>query len=294
MKRKTSPLRIAGRLVVAVPVMLGLTDASTLRDAQADQRFEVVSVRRVEIQPVNGGIPVFPVIGGVGTSNPGRVIYRGTWLTSLITEAFGVRADQITGPAWLASARYDVVANIPAGTSKDQFKIMLGNLLRDRFDLLFHIESKSRQVDALRVGKNGIRFKETGRGTDTPRIATTAAVPRDAQGFLVLPPDFKGVSAIPVEGEIFITAQDGAIAGLLGFVERMTGRPVIDETGLTGHYDFRIHFEWIRRIRDGGADSSPPSVFTAVEEQLGLKLEPASRALDQLVIDSINREPTEN
>ena len=70
-----------------------------------------------------------------------------------------------------------------------------------------------------------------------------------------------------------------------------------DETGLTGHYDFKIHYEWMRRATDpatGVAPDPAPSVFTAVEEQLGLKLESATHSFPQLIIDAIDREPTDN
>ena len=96
------------------------------------------------------GVPVFPVTGGVGTAQPLRVTYRGTWLPPLIAEAFDVRWDQITGPAWLSTERYDIVANIPQGATKDDFKLMLADLLRERFRLRSHMHSKIRPIYALR------------------------------------------------------------------------------------------------------------------------------------------------
>ena len=120
----------------------------------------------------------------------------------------------------------------------------------------------------------------------------------DAQGFPILPPNYHGMISLPARGEIFAVAQDAPIASLVGMIDSPlgAGRPVIDETGLTGHYDFKIHFEWRRRSADaGGVPSDPaPSVFNAVEAQLGLKLESASRPFDHFIIDSIDREPTEN
>ena len=73
------------------------------------------------------------------------------------------------------------------------------------------------------------------------------------------------------------------------------GLPVIDETGLTGRYDFKLHFEQSRPRTDTGVASGPaPSIFTAVEEQLGLRLESSTASFDHLVVDSIDREPTGN
>ena len=282
-------------MLLALTVILGVMNGSTLRaQAQSDLRFEVASVRRVEIPTVNGGVPVFPITGGIGSSDPRRIGYRATWLSGLIAHAFDVRSDQIVGPE-LGGYRYDIVANIPAGTTKEQFKIMLGNLLRDRFKLRFRVGSSVRPVYILRVGKNGPKFKEaiSRRGDDaTP---SSGAVRNDAEGFPTLPPDYRGLVGNPSGGDMRLAAQDIPIADFARFIEPSTGRPVMDETMLAGRYDLKIRFEWLRRSANAGAAlDSAPSLFTAVEEQLGLKLEPASRPFPQLIIDSIDREPTEN
>lgn len=289
---KKAALAIAGILAVAIPVILGVMNVPALRaQAQADQRFEVASIRRAEIPANPNGVPVFPTTGGVGTSSPLRITYRGTWLFSLIAEAFGVRADQITGPEWVNKDRWDIVANIPEGATKEQFKIMLGNLLQDRFHLRFHMGSKDRPVYVLRVGKNGPKFKETARVADDATPAKAGAP--DASGFPVLSPNYKGSVGMPGPDGMFLVGQDVPLTQIAGWFEGKAGRPIVDETGLTGRYDVKIHFEWMSR-RPATAPSSAPSVFTAVEEQLGLKLESATRSFPQFIIDSIDREPTEN
>ena len=286
-------LAAAGVLAVAIPVILGIVNAPVARaQAQSDLRFEVASVRRVEIAlTAKGGVPVFPVTGGVGTSDPGRIAYRGTWLSNLMSQAFGIPPDQIIGPDWLGRERYDVVANIPEGATKEQFNAMLGNLLRDRFHLRFHIESRTRAVYVLRVANNGPKFKETA-AVSAPEDAK-GKVGLDAEGFPTMPPGRRGMTAMPRPGQIFMTAQDMSIAELARAIDDPPSgidRPIIDETGLTGRYDFKLHMEW-GRVTDIGA---APNVFSAVEGQLGLKLEKANRRLDHLIIDSIDREPTEN
>jgi bla regulator protein BlaR1 len=295
---KKAGLAIAGALAIAIPVILGVTNAPLLR-AQSDPnlRFEVASVRRVEIPANDRGVPVFPPTGGIGTSDPTRYTWHGAWLMNLMTQAFGVRADQITGAAWLKVQyeRYDIVANIPEGATKEQFDVMLGNLLRDRFHLRFHMDSKILPVYALRVSKNGPKFKETARRADdatTPRGGIGAP---DAQGCPTLPPNYQGMVGWPSPGEICWAGQDVLIAKLAGLIEQPAGRPVIDETGLAGHYDFKIRFENVRRPADSGVASDPgPSIFSAVEQQLGLKLESSTHPFPQLIIDSIDRDPTEN
>ena len=283
----------ACKLALAILLTLAATSSPGLRaQAQSDLRFEVASVRRVEVPSTTFGVPVFPVTGGVGTSEPLRITYRATWLNALIATAFGIPGSQITFPPGMGSDRYDIVANIPEGTTKEQFNVMLGNLLRDRFHLKFHIESKKTPVYALRVAKNGLKLKETTRHADdtTPPHALGA----DANGFPVLSPNYKGIIGRPSAGEMFSAGQDVSIAELAALMEKEAGRRVVDETGLTGRYDFRLHFEWGRPSAAQTAPSSAPSIFAAVEQQLGLKLESSTASLDYLIIDFLDREPTEN
>jgi uncharacterized protein (TIGR03435 family) len=265
--------------------------------AQAEPRltFEVASVRRVEIPLNNGRVPVFFPTGGVGTSDPKRIAYHGTWVAALIADAFGVRPDQITGPDWLTRERYDIDAIIPDGVTKEQFNVMLGNLLRDRFHLRFHLESENRPVYALRLAKDGPKFKERVRVADDGTAGRGSFAGIDAKGFPILPPNYKGRIGRPVAGEMFSTAQDVSMADFARSIEQQAGRPVLDETGLKGGYDFKIHFASVRRPTDAGVPSDPaPTIFTAVEEQLGLKLESTNGTFTQLIIDSIDREPTDN
>jgi uncharacterized protein (TIGR03435 family) len=263
--------------------------------AQVKLEFEVASVRRVDIPNVAAGVPVFPPTGGVGTSDPRRITYHGTWLAPLIADAFGVRSDQITGLGPVRNERYDIVANIPEGATKEQFNGMLGNLLRDRFHLRFHMESKIIPVYALRVAKNGPKFKETARRADDTTVPSAGLGAADAHGCPTVSPSYRGTVGRPSPGEICWVGQEVPLADLARMIEQPAGRPITDETGLTGRYDFKIHFEWGRRPTDAGVVSDPaPSIFAAVEEQLGLKLESASRPFDQLIIDSIDREPSEN
>jgi len=282
-----------GILAIAIPVILG-------QNLDPNLRFEVASVRRIEISNNDRGVPVFFPTGGIGTSDPTHFAWHGAWLMNLVAEAFGVRAEDISGAAWLKvnRERYDILINIPEGATKEQFNVMLGNLLRDRFHLRFHIESKVVPAYALRVGKNGPKFKEA-----VPR--DDAKIPSehvDAQGFPIPTPAFKGMLSLPHDGQTFIVGQDVPVADLARLLEHPGGpvrpedRPVIDETGLTAHYDFKIHFEYFRRpTADAGVAADPaPSALDAVEQQLGLKLESTTTSIPQLIVDSIDRDPTEN
>jgi uncharacterized protein (TIGR03435 family) len=250
----------------------------------------------VEIAAVTGGVPVFPTIGGIGTAEPRRITYRGTWLAGLIAQAFGVRPDQISGPAWLSTTRYDIVANIPEGATRAQVNAMLANLLRDRFGLRFHFESKVQPAYALRVGKGGAKFKPAAPSANTAAASSGSIGGPDERGCpTTVPADYKGMGGWPTPGGMCWTARDVPLQTLAIALERPAGRPIVDETGLTGGYDFTIYFAQVGR-RSGSPEvaSSAPSVFSAVEEQLGLKLEPTNAPFDQFIIDSIERDPTEN
>jgi uncharacterized protein (TIGR03435 family) len=148
------------------------------------------------------------------------------------------------------------------------------------------------------VGKNGPKFKET-----VPHDNAKAPSERvDAQGYPVPLPNFKGIVSLPHDGQIFNVGQDVPIAELARTLEHPGGmvrpddRPVVDETGLTAHYDFKWHHEYLRRppTEPGVASDPVPSATAAVEEQLGLRLESTTTSILQLIIDSIDREPTEN
>jgi uncharacterized protein (TIGR03435 family) len=159
------------------------------------------------------------------------------------------------------------------------------------------MESKIRPVYALRVAKNGPKFKETAASRDDDATAPSRGVVSgpDAQGFPVLPPNYRGIVGLPIDGGMRLSAQDIPIAEFARSLESRAGRPIIDETGLAGRYDFKIHFEWVPRPTNAGVASDPsPSLFTAVDEQLGLKLESATSPFPHLTIDSIEREPRDN
>jgi uncharacterized protein (TIGR03435 family) len=280
-------------LASTITVVLCVTTVPGLR-AQSAEKFEVASVRRVEIPRNDRGVPVFAPTGGVGTSDPGRIAYHGTWLKDLIAAAFDVRQDQISGPSWLDTERYDIVATIPMGATKDQFNLMLRNLLIERFRLRSHMDLKVRPIYELRVRKNGPKFKETERRADDATVPPGVFGAPDADGCPTVPPNYQGTIGRPGPAGLCWTAQDVPIAVLVGLIDRPAGRPVMDETGLTGRYDFKIYFEPINRATaPGAASDAAPSVFTAVEK-LGLKLESATRSFPQLIIDSMEREPTEN
>jgi uncharacterized protein (TIGR03435 family) len=268
--------------------------------AQDFTHFEVASVKLAEPFPgaTPGMVPVIFPVGGIGTSNPRQITYRGTWLSGLILEAYNLRGFQVSGP--VPNDRYDIIANIPEGATKEQFRVMLQNLLHERFNLSFHHESKIFPGYVLVVGKNGPKLKESPEET-TPPPANTAKGHLDDDGFPVLSPTFSGVNMMPGNGRMRASAQrvgtkdivhlfDGTFGTLAGI-----DGPIVDETGLTGQYDFKLEFEYKRpgTPADTSVDAAP-TAFAALEQQLGLKLESKRVPFDMLVVDRLDKVPTAN
>jgi uncharacterized protein (TIGR03435 family) len=194
-------------------------------------------------------------------------------LSELIYWAYGVRDFQVSGgPAWLARDRFEVQATAGRTSSEAQIKQMLQALLADRFQLKLHRATKEVAIYALVLGKNGPRLA----------VAKDAALCNGNGCF--------GVSLGSLTGS-------GATMDFTAYVlSHLTDRPVLDKTGLDGHYDFKMTYD-----QSSVTPPSPfmpttptegPSIFTAVED-LGLKLEPQKASVEMLVIDSVER-PSED
>jgi uncharacterized protein (TIGR03435 family) len=206
------------------------------------------------------------------SSSGPRVRIEGYDLHGLIMEAYNLRNFQVSMPPKDAqsSIPYDIVANAPEGTAPthDEFRRMLQTLLADRFQLKAHMEKRPMPVYALVVGKGG------------PKLSPPTEPRHELHGVNGRNQFLKTDS---------ITMYDLADYILGSF---MPDRPVIDRTGLTGTYKLRIEATPEYRI-NGNPQPDDLSIFTAVQEQLGLKLEPSTAPVDILVIDSAQK-PSEN
>jgi uncharacterized protein (TIGR03435 family) len=219
--------------------------------------FEVASIK-----PNNSGSG-----RGTETTGPGRVTFVNTNISSLIQQAFGVREFQISGaPGWVASDKYDFTAT--TGTSKDLSDIELEpyflSVLAERFHLKYHRETKEMQVYALSIAKTG------------PKLTVHAGAGDNSTG----------INSGPEKTSMQSTNMSMRVLArtLGGRLDRM----VIDNTGLAAGYDLTL--EW---APNPSADSTEPSLFTALQEQLGLKLESTKAPVEIIVIDNIER-PSEN
>jgi uncharacterized protein (TIGR03435 family) len=279
------------RLTILCPLVFALTASASAQDFT---HFEVATIRPVDVsQTSSGGVPVYPTLNGIGTPDPTHITYKGTWLINLITPAFNLKGFQVTIPSSVASQRYDISAKIPDGATREQFNVMLQNLLKERFHLTYHLESKMFPVYAVVIGKNGAKLTESSK--DPPPDAPRAAGSVDDQGFPTLAPAFTGVRGVPGNGRMKLAAQRASLDKVLGMLGDSLDRPIIDQTGLAGLYDLKMEFEFRGRpgAPSANAPDPAPTVASALEK-LGLKLEPKQMPFDVLVIDRLDKIPTEN
>ena len=205
----------------------------------------------------------------------------------LIQYAYDVMQFQISGaPGWVQSDRYDIAAKAEGGPQVSEIRAMLQRLLADRFQLKRHWETKDAAVYHLVVSKTG-KLRESEPGDCPPPLSSPnsqpGGPPTDAPcgALRNSPGNTKGYK---------LTA--GALAGSLAF---FVGRPVLDYTALTGKYDIDLQWtpERVQMQSSASSDESSPSIFTALQEQLGLKLESAKGPIRSLVIDRVEK-PSEN
>jgi uncharacterized protein (TIGR03435 family) len=294
-------LPAAALLTIAALVFFGLLNPtpgkaqSQAQGADADMpAFQNVSIKRAD-----AGIPQTRAF-----FSPAGFVATNVTLKMLIRDVYGVQDEQISGgPEWLNSERFNIQADLPASVVDDlrtgdlrtpnhernlpQYQLMLGSVLADRFKLVVHRESKVLPAYALVIAENGPKLQESKVGEADANGAQGPA----AQARVML-------------GKGMLTGQSLRMADLVRMLSEQLHRPVIDKTGLTGKYDLALHWAPDQSQPSGpaadGADSPAPgtafsgaSISTAVQEQLGLKLESQQGPVETLVIDQVEK-PSED
>jgi uncharacterized protein (TIGR03435 family) len=219
----------------------------------------------------------------------------------LLKRAYDVKPEQISGPGWLETERYDIVAKLLPGTNAEQLRLMLQELLTQRFQISLHREVKILSVYELTVTKNGSKLKmpeklpeyedDEERKAEMQKRASAAV---DAMTAKARSGDF-----LPHRSLHLASATTAKFAEVLS---SQLDRAVKDRTQLEGLYAFTLN--WVAdvhpmmgRIVSTGADNdtpSAPSIFAAIQEQLGLRLQPKKEPIEVLVIDKAERSPTSN
>jgi len=274
-----------------------------------------------------------------------QAVYTYMSLKELIASAYAVKEYQISGPAWLATERFDIVAKMPDGASKDDAPKMLQALLEERFKLAAHRDTQEHPVLALVVGKDGPKLKESPATTE-PIDENAPLKPGEvkidgpngplrmtthADGSTTMNMGAKGTMTVRVDPQAGTMHMESSMVTMAGFADMLTkimqmggggGRQVVDMTDLKGNYQVALDLslaEIMAAARaaareaginmpmppagSGGADVSPASlasepsggstVFASVQK-LGLKLEKRKAPVEQLVIDHVEKTPTEN
>jgi uncharacterized protein (TIGR03435 family) len=317
---------VSKSLLPSIGIAIILSAGSLLAQAPT---FEVASVKPSE--------PITPAMIASGKLHAGmkidgkRVDIGNFGLMQLICKAYDVKAYQVKGPSFLktvglAGQRFDIVANLPEGATKEQVPQMLQALLAERFKLAVHRETKDQAVYAMVVGKGGLKIEETQPPAASPDAAapnpavtgsSSVSVSQTKGGAVVSDGSGKQQKMTPSpDGKSMRFEIWGAtLAELAEGLSPMVDHPIVDMTGLTGKYHatLDISMQELMNIAraagaavpagEGGGDASKPaelasdpggsSLFTTIQT-LGLKLEPRKVPLTFIVVDSVEKMPTEN
>jgi uncharacterized protein (TIGR03435 family) len=257
------------------------------------QEFDVASIKVSAPFANNTFISIGPPSGGPGTNDPTHFTWPSATVRGILQRAYEIKAYQISGPDWLGTERFDIAVVIPEGAAKEQVAVMWRNLLASRFGVKVRKEKKEFAVDELVVGPRGHKLQ----ASNNPNAA-----PLDKDG------KFKGGGIIMTvrSGPNGVTAQANAVAVMIvtlaDLLSNQLGHPVVDKTGLIGKYDFSV--DYAPGLRSAGIEPlrAPAPVaadlgldlVTAIQQQLGLRLEHSKGLLDYIVVEKVERIPTEN
>ncbi len=216
----------------------------------------------------------------------GRFAGENISLKFLITTAWTLKESQLSGlPGWADSEKYDIQAKTEGTLSEDQTFAMLRTLLADRFKMTSHWVTKKQSVFALVIAKGGVKLLPSKEGSCVVASADHAPVQPGEKA-----PDYCGTYFArggQVDGHRILISQ------LMVALGSQLDYPLIDKTGLKGAYD--VHFTWNPddTVTDGADNSAGASIFTSLQEQLGLRLDSTKGPVKVLVIDNIEK-PSEN
>lgn len=266
--------------------------------------FEVASIKPADPSPMGK-------IGIQMNVDAGMLRYTNVSLKDCMRVAYRVKDYQIEGPDWIGDTRFNINAKLPAGASKDQVPEMLQSLLADRFKLQLHRETKPHAIYALVVDKGGPKLTPAEVPTGQSNARTGGGGGGGAVGgggrgnmmMMMMGPD-----------GLHLKAASATVSGMAEMISRFADRPVVDMTGIQGQYDFDLAFfpENVGNTPGGGAtlmmhapgpdgEGHPAdaaghernTIFDAVQ-RYGLKLEPRKAPMEILVVDRVEKTPTEN
>lgn len=239
------------------------------------------------------------------SADAGMLRYTNVPLKDVIRVAYRVKEFQVQGPDWISSTHFDIVAKLPEGASKDQVPEMLQALLADRFKMTAHRDTKEHAIYAMVVAKGGPKLKPAEK--EAAPVGNQIGDP----GKGGMPP--RGNMMIQVDGAAaHLKAPAATLPNLAEMLSRFSERPVVDMTGIQGQYDFDLVFspETMGGMPGGRPGPMPPpgggqhptadapaesagSIYESVQ-RYGLKLEPRKAPMEVVIVDQIEKTPTEN
>lgn len=270
----TFPVSVA--CLAAVVLVTGLSPVRVAFGAQNQtgqaSAFEVASVKPNPDKDPPGDMPIN------ADKSPGHFAMRDKPLRFVIEWAYDLKDYQIAGPQWIQQdERYDIAANAPGPAADDQMRPMLQALLAERFQMKSHFEKRGLDVYALVTGNGEPKLKKADPNSE-PGFRSSGQGPGTRFNFNNFP-----------------------LSRLTFLLTRRMDRPVVDLTGLTGNFDYVVDLSGLGRkvgpsgfIASSGFDGEGRSVFQAIQEDMGLKLEPRKYPVDVLVIDFVNKFPSRN
>jgi uncharacterized protein (TIGR03435 family) len=244
------------RVIARVSLSIVMSCAGFGQQASAPTEFEAAEVR------VNNSVQQ-PV--QINFLPGGQLSMRNMPMKELVVQAYKV-GDVTGGPSWLDSDRFDILAKAPPNTPADTVRLMLQSLLVERFKLAVHRDQKTMPVYAMVPAKGGFKL-QAAAGSGQPRCGP-------GQG---------------AEGLSHLVCADALPSKI---APSYIDRPVVDLTDLKGAYDFKL--DWIPRPLDPTEVAAGATVFDALDKQLGLKLEERRLPMPVIVIEHIERVPTDN
>jgi len=267
----------------------------------AAPRFEVVSIKPM---PTDAQVRFYGCRGGPGSNDPGQINCSHWRPAQTLPTAYGVSFTLVSFPKANGDMpEYQIAAKVPAGSTKEDIKFMWQRFLEDRFKVKVHRETREMPIYELVVGKGGFKGKKwADRKPDDPaEVPNELGTPpkRDKDGFPNIPAgqtmgSFTG-------GTAHFVAPAGTMKQLAQMLEGRlsigggTRRPVVDLTGLTGKYDIKLTWSPAADSPQAGNDAPEgQSMLEALETQLGLKIRQGKANLEMLVVDHIEKVPTEN
>jgi uncharacterized protein (TIGR03435 family) len=243
--------------------------AGSLAFAQQQPRpaFEVASIKPNNTAANNSQIHF----------DPGRLIAENVPVSFLIIWAYHVRMFQLSGgPGWINSEKFDIAAKLDeGGASSEQVQQMMQTLLEDRFKLQLHRETKEHPVYILVPAKSGIKVRASTADCEALARADASGQPSRRQ------------CGAWFRGSNQFTGTKISMSAFVEDLANLLGRPVVDKTGFTS--DFDVTLQWAPDEPDNSDAAASPAIFTALQEQLGLKLESGKGPVETLVIDHIEK-----